>query len=113
MVANGSIQNTMVPMLRLGEMFLIAAESQSSNLASGLQYVNILRKNRGVANLSTLTPDLLKYEYVRELYGEGQLFFLYKRLYSDIISSSSSSKNTKASDLVFVVPLPDSEKDNR
>lgn len=113
MVANGSIQNTMVPMLRLGEMFLIAAESQSSNLASGLQYVNILRKNRGVANLSTLTPDLLKYEYVRELYGEGQLFYLYKRLYSDIISSSSSSKNTKASDLVFVVPLPDSEKDNR
>ena len=113
MVANGSIQNTMGPMLRLGEMFLIAAESQSSNLASGLQYVNILRKNRGVANLSTLTPDLLKYEYVRELYGDGQLFFLYKRLYSDIISSSSSSKNTKASDLVFVVPLPDSEKDNR
>ena len=113
MVATGSIQNTMIPMLRLGEMFLIAAESQSDNLASGVQYVNALRRNRGVANLQTLTPALLKYEYIRELYGEGQLFYLYKRLNSDIITSASSSKNTKASDLVFVVPLPDSETENR
>lgn len=113
LVATGSIQNTMIPMLRLGEMFLIAAESQSDKLSAGLQYVNVLRRNRGVANLQKLTPDLLKYEYIRELYGEGQLFYLYKRLNCDIITSASSSKNTKASDLVFVVPLPDSETENR
>ena len=101
MVANGSIQNTMIPMIRLGEMFLIAAESQSDNLANGVQYVNALRRNRGVANLQTLTPDLLKYEYIRELYGEGQLFYLYKRLNSDIITSSNANKNPKASDLIF------------
>ncbi len=113
MVATGSIQNTMIPMLRIGEMFLIAAESQSDNLSSGIQYVNALRRNRGVSNLTMLNADLLKYEYIRELYGEGQLFFLYKRLYSDILNSSSNSKNTKASDLVFVVPLPDTETENR
>lgn len=112
MVANGSIQNTMIPMIRLGEMFLIAAETQSDNLANGVQYVNALRRNRGVANLQTLTPDLLKYEYIRELYGEGQLFYLYKRLNSDIITSSNANKNPKASDLIFVVPLPDSETEN-
>ena len=112
MVANGSIQNTMIPMIRLGEMFLIAAESQSDNLANGVQNVNALRRNRGVANLQTLTPDLLKYEYIRELYGEGQLFYLYKRLNSDIITSSNANKNPKASDLIFVVPLPDSETEN-
>lgn len=112
MVANGSIQNTMIPMIRLGEMFLIAAESQSDNLANGVQYVNALRRNRGVANLQTLTPDLLKYEYIRELYGEGQLFYLYKRLNSDIITCSNANKNPKASDLIFVVPLPDSETEN-
>lgn len=112
MVANGSIQNTMIPMIRLGEMFLIAAESQSDNLANGVQYINALRRNRGVANLQTLTPDLLKYEYIRELYGEGQLFYLYKRLNSDIITSSNANKNPKASDLIFVVPLPDSETEN-
>ena len=113
MVANGSIQNTMIPMLRLGEMFLIAAESQSNDLAKGVQYVNALRRNRGVANLQTLTPDLLKYEYIRALYGEGQLFYLYKRLNSDVITSANSNKNPKASDLIFVVPLPDSETENR
>lgn len=113
MVANGSIQNTMIPMVRLGEMFLIAAESQSSDLKAGVQYVNALRRNRGVASLTTLTPDLLKYEYIRELYGEGQLFYLYKRLNSDIITSATSSKNPKASDLIFVVPLPDTETENR
>lgn len=113
MVANGSIQNTMIPMVRLGEMFLIAAESQSDVLAKGVQYVNALRRNRGVTNLQTLTPDLLKYEYIRELYGEGQLFYLYKRLNCDVITSANSSKNPKASDLIFVVPLPDSETENR
>lgn len=113
MVANGSIQNTMIPMVRLGEMFLIAAESQSGDLKAGVKYVNALRRNRGVASLTTLTPDLLKYEYIRELYGEGQLFFLYKRLNSDIITSATSSKNPKASDLIFVVPLPDTETENR
>lgn len=113
MVANGSIQNTIIPMVRLGEMFLIAAESQSDVLAKGVQYVNALRRNRGVANLQTLTPDLLKYEYIRELYGEGQLFYLYKRLNCDVITSANSSKNPKASDLIFVVPLPDSETENR
>lgn len=113
MVANGSIQNTMIPMVRLGEMFLIAAESQSGDLKAGVQYVNALRRNRGVARLTTLTPDLLKYEYIRELYGEGQLFYLYKRLNSDIITSATSSKNPKASDLIFVVPLPDTETENR
>lgn len=113
MVANGSIQNTMIPMVRLGEMFLIAAESQSDVLAKGVQYVNALRRNRGVANLQTLTPDLLKYEYIRELYGEGQLFYLYKRLNCDVITSANSSKNPKASDFIFVVPLPDSETENR
>lgn len=113
MVANGSIQNTMIPMVRLGEMFLIAAESQSGDLKAGVKYVNALRRNRGVASLTTLTPDLLKYEYIRELYGEGQLFYLYKRLNSDIITSATSSKNPKASDLIFVVPLPDTETENR
>ena len=113
MVANGSIQNTMIPMVRLGEMFLIAAESQSGDLKAGVQYVNAMRRNRGVASLTTLTPDLLKYEYIRELYGEGQLFYLYKRLNSDIITSATSSKNPKASDLIFVVPLPDTETENR
>ncbi len=109
----GKIENTMIPMLRLGEMYLIAAESQSDNLAAGVSYVNTLRKNRGVRNLSTLTPELLSYEYIRELYGEGQLFFMYKRRYLSVIWSDDEKKNPEPSDAIFVLPLPDTEKDNR
>ncbi len=111
-VATGSIENTMIPMLRLGEMYLIAAESQSDNLASGVSYVNTLRKARGISNLPTLTQDLLIYEYIREMYGEGQLFYLYKRLFSRIYFSANNNKNPLPSDEIFVVPLPDSETEN-
>ena len=73
MTESGRIENTMIPLLRLGEMYLIAAESQSNSLANGVSYINTLRKNRGVSNLQTLTTTLLQYEYIREVYGEGQL----------------------------------------
>ncbi len=113
MVNSGSIKNTMIPMLRLGEMYLIAAESQSDNLAAGTSYVNTLRSNRGVRKIASLTSDLLKYEYIRELYGEGQLFFMYKRLFAPVIWSDTDSRNPIPSDGIFVLPLPDSESDNR
>ncbi len=109
----GAIENTMIPMLRLGEMYLIAAEAQSDVLANGTSYVNILRRYRGIStSLESLTQEQLIYEYIRELYGEGQLFYLYKRLYTTIIRSATASQNTLPSSNVFVVPLPDSETDN-
>ena len=112
MVATGDIRNTMIPMIRLGEMYLIAAESRSDDIGAGVVYVNKLRSARGVANLQNLTPELLRYEYIRELYGEGQLFFMYKRMFAPIMFSSSSGKNPQPTDAVFVVPLPDTETDN-
>lgn len=110
---SGSIENTMIPMLRLGEMYLIAAEAQSDVLENGVSYVNMLRLHRGIStSLSSLTQEQLIYEYIRELYGEGQLFYLYKRLFTTIIRSATSNQNTLPSSNVFVVPLPDSETDN-
>lgn len=108
----GSIRNTMIPMLRLGEMYLIAAECASDNLSAGLSYVNTLRSARGVSNLSDLTEQTLQYEYIRELYGEGQIFFMYKRMFSRILFSSSESMNPQPSDAIFTLPLPDSETEN-
>ena len=112
MVDDGNVKNTMIPMIRLGEMYLIAAESWSDDIGAGLTFVNKLRSNRGVANLQTLTKETLQYEYIRELYGEGQLFFMYKRMFSPVIFSPIASKNPQPSDAMFTVPLPDSEKDN-
>ena len=55
MAAVGKIENTMIPMLRLGEMYLIATESQSDNMAAGISYLNTLRKYRGISNLAKVT----------------------------------------------------------
>lgn len=112
MMDSGNIRNTMIPMLRLGEMYLIAAESCSDDIAAGLPYVNALRAGRGVSNLPELTEDNLRYEYIRELYGEGQLFFMYKRMFSPVLFSSQEGSNPQPSDRIFVVPLPDTETDN-
>lgn len=112
MAETGKIENTMIPMLRLGEMYLIAAESQSSSLQAGLPYINTLRQNRGVSSMQQLNQDILIYEYIRELYGEGQLFYLYKRLFAPVLFSATNSKNPVPSDEIFIVPLPDSETEN-
>lgn len=108
----GSIVNTMIPMIRIGELYLIAAESRSEDIGAGVVYVNKLRANRGVSSLQSLTQEILQYEYIRELYGEGQLFFMYKRMFSPVLFSSNDSRNPRPSDAVFVVPLPSSETDN-
>ncbi len=108
----GNIRNTMIPMLRLGEMYLIAAESVSDNLADGLDYVNDLRAQRGVGKLTELSQELLQYEYIRELYGEGQLFYMYKRMFTPVVVSASANKNPQPSDDLFIVPLPDTETQN-
>ena len=112
MVDSGSITNTMIPMIRLGEMYLIAAESRSADIEAGVSYVNQLRAARGVSKLQTLTQKTLQYEYIRELYGEGQLFFMYKRMFSPVIVSPTDSRNPQPADAIFVVPLPSSETDN-
>ncbi|MDE7074384.1 MAG: RagB/SusD family nutrient uptake outer membrane protein [Odoribacter sp.] len=113
MEETGRIENTMIPLLRTGEMYLILAESQSDNLSGGTAYVNLLRSKRNVANIETLTPEGLQYEYIRELYGEGQLFFMYKRMNTRILRSATEADNVPPSNAVFVVPLPETETDNR
>lgn len=108
----GSIVNTMIPMIRLGEMYLIAAESMTGDVSDGLSLVNRLRSARGVAALPSLTKENLQYEYIRELYAEGQIFFMYKRMFSRVLRFVDEKENPQPSDRMFVVPLPDSETEN-
>ena len=112
MKETGNIRNTMIPMMRLGEMYLIAAETFGADVSMGVSYVNKLRSARGISALPSLTQDNLQYEYIRELYGEGQIFFMYKRMFSRILCSTVESQNTQPSDKVFILPLPDSEIEN-
>lgn len=104
----GDIRTTMLPMIRMGEMYLIAAECTED-----VSYINTLRRARGLnQNLPGFDQSILEYEYMRELYGEGQIFYMHKRRNTDIIRSANASRNVPASDDVFVCPLPDTEKFN-
>ena len=76
-----SIAGTIIPLLRISEAFYIAAECEP-NPSDGLVWLNQVLTHRGVQNLTNerYLASTLEKEYIREFWGEGQLFFYYKRL---------------------------------
>ncbi|WP_426484315.1 RagB/SusD family nutrient uptake outer membrane protein [Flavobacterium sp. 2] len=100
-----------IPMLKLSEMYLIAAETAAVP-ADGIAYLNTLRFNRGLTNLAAtavLATEITK-EYRKEFIGEGQLFFYYKRNNTTAIpNGAATSGNVSMGALQYVVPLPESE----
>ena len=95
------------PMVRKSELYYILAETETDPVTA-LGYLNTVRNNRGLPNLAanaTLTVELAK-EYRKEFYGEGQLFFYYKRTNTPAIPDAMS---TGVKTPVYVVPLPLSE----
>ncbi|MNY63490.1 SusD family protein [compost metagenome] len=92
-------------------MYYIAAESEQN-----VSYLNTVRNNRGLLNLAgtaNLTTELLK-EYQKEFFGEGQLWYYYKRLNSTTIPNPlSASGNVTMNATKYVVPLPLSELNPR
>lgn len=102
--------SNIIPLIRLSEMYYIAAEC-STEPSEGVIYLNTVRKNRGLADLDAgISSESLKNEifkaYRKEFYAEGQLFFFYKRLNESIISGYSGDATQ-----IYVVPLPDDEKE--
>lgn len=100
-----------MPLIRLGEMYLIVAECRYRNGGDALTSLNELRAARASVPLNTLPNDFydaLINEYRRELFAEGQLFFLYKRLNrTNVKGSDVDMIATKA----YTFPLPVSETD--
>lgn len=101
-----------MPILRIGEMVLIMAETASSVGDDGLDWLNTLRSARNLQPLEPTTLDttplidLICSEYRRELMGEGQVFFLCKRLNRDYVFGSAVEMIPSKA---YTFPLPQSE----
>ena len=116
------ISDHLVPLLRMSEMYYIASEILCKRGAEGLSkaktYLTYVKKCRGLkdrdASMINIARadanefmDILINDMRREWLGEGQIYFIYKRLNKDI--PEAQGRFVKASESVFVVPLPDIE----
>jgi len=104
----------MVPLMRLSEMYYIAAEA-TSNKDEAYELINTVRLHRQCPDLDKggdLRNDLM-YEYNREFIGEGQLFFFYKRRGETLIISREGRLDCNVSLTSYVWPIPESEISKR
>lgn len=103
-----------IPIVKLSEMYLIAAECMSeTNLTEAVSLMEELHEKRGsdvlgeISDKESLIAEIIK-EYQREFIGEGQLFYLYKRLnlssIKGIYGFSISMDDSK-----YTFPLPNDE----
>jgi hypothetical protein len=108
-----NLYDLVIPALRLSEMYYIASESSyDADPVKSVQYLNTVRRNRGgildvvVSSKDQLINELVKEER-KECYGEGQIFYMYKRLNRNFPNLTGGIIST--SDKIFVMPLPNDE----
>ena len=106
-----------INLVRLPEMYYIAAEALlDTDYDRALSYYDAVVVSRGLEPLSAsdtkLTQEIINTERYKEYIGEGQTFFNMKRQNLNIASYDNKVIFTPA-DGIYVVPIPDIEKDNR
>ena len=110
-VTNPSIYYQIIPMLRTSEMYLIVMETSSD-----LTEVNSLYREYMIEHDVANMPEFASLadahawilnEYRREFYGEGQMFFTYKRMGA----TSIKWLKTPADENTYIIPLPETEYD--
>lgn len=109
---------TGVCLLRLPEMYYILAEaSYPQDPAKALSYLNDVRNSRGLKNLDAAqVPDAGKFaealvaERCKEFWGEGQIFFTYKRNHIAFRNAWDNADIQPSTD-IFVLPWPQSERE--
>ena len=112
----GRTNNRMLPMIRMSEVYYIAAEAIFDTQPKEAQgYLELVKKGRGVSktfdNVTNKSEfiDLLVNDARREFLGEGQIFYMYKRLNRLMPASSYYNSDILPTDENMVLPKPDSE----
>lgn len=108
--------NYTVPLIRMSEMYLIAAECASDTDAAGT-WLNTLRNQRNSFTVEVSSDnlgDLLTQEYRKEFWGEGQMFYYLKRHVMEKIPDGTKESGTISMvPSYYVIPLPDGEASMR
>lgn len=120
----------MIPLVRMSEIYLIAAEC-TDDLEEAVGYINAIRAARNCVNKTLVETDTkeviqtyITKEFMREVIGEGQLFFYYKRqAMSKILAGNGFEEDYWSGEPVeanvtmemqnYVWPMPEVEMDKR
>lgn len=100
-----------IKVIRLSEVYLIAAEAALHEGADAAGYLNTLRRNRieGYSDVSSVDLEDILDERRKELFAEGQIAFDYWRNGREIVQANGT--RIAATDNKTVLPLPKEEID--
>lgn len=112
-------------LMRISEAYYIAAECcmNKTNLVDAISYLNTVLRNRGIEVISenassSVVLKEIKMEYLREMRGEGQIFFMLKRFFQGFGSYNRGEPDLNGATTVsfdhpsverYVIPIPSSE----
>ena len=119
----GNLRNvTIVPIIRLSEVYLIAAEAQwhidnpgsytlTGTSAAAAEYINAIQKNRieGYEDVTSVTLQDILHQYEIELFCENQITYAYWRNHQSV--TSGDEEEIKYNDYRTILPIPQAERD--
>ena len=109
--SEGILSSNLIPIIRMSEIYYIAAEACfDKDPSEAIDYLMQVKKGRNLRNVD-LSGITLKSDFMdrlisdarREFLGEGQIFFMFKRLNQSV----PTVNNWKSEN--FVLDVPDSE----
>ena len=110
---NSRNTESVVPIIRLSEVYLIAAET-TLDLQEANTLFDTYTKYKGRRSLGTISKDkldeaILK-EYLREFWAEGQIWFTYKRRKENkTIWRVNTDVQLELTEREYLIPLPSTE----